>query len=293
MWQSLVRNWVLRTAKEQLYQAAADNLSGTRQEQQASTGEPASPAPVHVGLVFALGIEAGGLVDRLSGAVKTEGAGFIAREGAVAGRRVMLVESGAGRISAAKAAQALIEAHRPQWVISAGFAGGLDDVLRRGDILMANEVVSADGHQFKIDLKIDPTSMAGKPGLHVGRLLTVDKIVATPADKRALGKLHQALAVDMESVAVAEVCRDERVRFLAVRVISDAADHELPPDLDQLVRKKSLAGRIGAATGAIIRRPGSVKDLWQLKEDALVASERLATFLTGVIGQLPGKPDES
>ncbi len=91
----------------------------------------------------------------------------------------------------------------------------------------------------------------------------------------------------MESIAVAEVCRDARARFLAVRAISDAVDEPLPEDIDYLVKRRSTAGRLGAAAGAILRRPSSIKDMWQLKEDALVASERLANFLAGVIAQLP------
>ena len=85
---------------------------------------------------------------------------------------------------------------------------------------------------------------------------------------------------------MAEVCRREKVRFLSVRVISDAVDRQLPPEVDNLVRQRSRAGRIGAVGAAILRRPSSIKDMWQLKEDALVASERLGKFLVGVVGQL-------
>ena len=102
---------------------------------------------------------------------------------------------------------------------------------------------------------------------------------------------HAALAVDMESMAVAQVCRAEKVRFLSVRVIIDEVDRALPRDIDSLLNKKSTAGRLGAAAGAILRRPASIKDMWQLKEDALAASERLAKFLVGVVGQLKRKDE--
>jgi adenosylhomocysteine nucleosidase len=90
----------------------------------------------------------------------------------------------------------------------------------------------------------------------------------------------------METLAVARVCQAEKVRFLAIRAISDSVDQELPRDVDRLVKKKTLAGRLGAAAGAIVNRPSSIKDMWQLKEDALVASSRLATFLAGIVPQL-------
>jgi len=286
MWQSLVRNWLLNQAKERLYEAAQQPAQSRPQGSNATapddeTSPPREPQICHVGVVFALGIEAGGLADRLQGLVATQGAGFTAREGAAEGKRVVLIESGAGQASAEQATASLIAGHAPRWIISAGFAGGLRDEVKPGHIVLADEIVDTQGQRLQIDLR-----MPSGPGLHVGRLLTADRIVASAAEKRSLGLQHSALAVDMESLAVAQVCRDNRVRFLAIRVISDAVDHELPADLDHLMNRKTLAGKIGAATGAIVRRPSSVKDLWQLKEDALVASERLAKFLLGVIAQL-------
>ena len=90
----------------------------------------------------------------------------------------------------------------------------------------------------------------------------------------------------METLAVAEVCHREQQRFLAVRAICDTIDDEFPADVERLVRKKTLARRIGAAAGTIIRRPSTVKDSWRFREAAIVASQRLAKFLEGVIEQL-------
>jgi adenosylhomocysteine nucleosidase len=212
-----------------------------------------------------------------------EGAGFVAREGGLDGRRIVVVESGVGCALARRAAEALILGHQPRWILSAGFAGALDERLRQGDILMADTIVDAAGHELALDLKLESDAARR---LHVGRLLAVDRVIRDPAEKRALGRRHAALAVDMESMAVAEVCRAEKVRFLSVRVIIDDVDRSLPRDIDRLLNTKSMAGRLGAAAGAILRRPSSIKDMWQLKEDALVASQRLAKFLVGVVEQL-------
>lgn len=280
----------MNAAREKMREAAAQAASGATAGAQAEPVQqtaPQSPPVCHVGCVFALSIESGGLVDRLAGVVSSQGEGFTAREGGYEGRRVVLFEGGVGRNAATHATEALIVGHRPRWILSAGFAGGLDDRLAQGDILMADQVVDAEGQRLEIDFKLDPAATAATRHLHVGRLLTLDRIVDTAAEKRALGEQYDALAVDMETSAVAAICRREKVRFLAVRVISDTIDHTLPRDIDRLVRKTTTAGRLGAAAGAILRRPASIKDMWQLKEDALVASERLASFLTGVIGQLP------
>ena len=155
---------------------------------------------------------------------------------------------------------------------------------------MANEILDISGARLAIDLQTESSR-----SVHVGRLLTVDHLICKPAEKAALGAEHHALAVDMESWAVGEVCRQNKVRFLSVRIISDAVDDELPEDLNSLVTQKSTAGRLGAAAGTLFRRPGSVKDMLRLREEALVASDRLAKFLDGVIRQLvpPMVADES
>jgi adenosylhomocysteine nucleosidase len=293
MWQPLLRNWLLGQARQKMREAATEPASqAAGQAQHAEQQEsPKRERPVcHVGLVCALGIEAGGLVDRLSGVIRTEGAGFGAHEGGLDGRRIVIVESGVGRERAARATEALILGHRPRWIVSAGFAGALDERLAQGDLLMADAIVDSQDRQLALDFKLAGPS-APTPHMHVGRLLTLDRVIRDPREKRQLGQRHGALAVDMESMAVAEVCRNEKVRFLSVRVIVDSVDKALPRDIDLLVKKKSTAGRLGAAAGAIFRRPSSIKDMWQLKEDALVASERLAKFLTGVISQLPRKDE--
>jgi adenosylhomocysteine nucleosidase len=293
MWQALLRNWVLGQAQQKMraaaMQAAAEAAAHAKPADEQHPPERTRDV-CHVGLVFALSIEAGGLLDRLQGVIKTQGFGFAAREGGLEGRRLVIVESGAGRAPAARAAEALIRGHRPQWVISAGFAGGLHASMAQGDILLADEIVDSADRKFAIDLKVDREKFAAQRHLHVGRLLTAEGIVREPAEKEALGRRFGALAVDMESIAVAEMCRNQKVRFLAVRVISDTVGRALPKDIDFLVKRRTTAGRLGAAAGAILRRPASIKDMWQLKEDALVASERLASVLLGIVGQLPKMP---
>src|SRR5262249_35764119 len=175
-----------------------------------------------------------------------------AKQGGLKGRGVVAVHCGVGRENAAAATAALIAGHRPQWVISAGLAGGLQSDLMRGDILMPNAIVGEDGRRLAIDLRV-PAGDRPSAGLHVGALLTIDRVAFKADQKRQLGQLHGALAVDMETLGVAEVCQREKQRFLAVRVISDGVDDELPPDVERLVRKKTWMRRIGAAAGTIAR----------------------------------------
>jgi adenosylhomocysteine nucleosidase len=297
MLEIFLRNWLQNAARQKIYEAAQkaaqEQFAGGREsEDEPAANEPAESSsepkqrPCDVAVVFALGIEAGGLEDRLSGAITTKAAGCTFIQGGLQGRHIALVAAGVGQQQAAAATEVLIAGHRPAWVISAGFAGGLQPQLKQNDFLLASEIADASGRCLAIDLFVSPDALARTPGVHVGKLLTVDKIVHRAADKQTLGEQHQALAVDMESLAVAEVCRQQKTRFLSVRIVSDPMDHELPPDIDRLVRQNSKAGRLGAAVGAVVGRPSSVKEMLKLKEDALIATDRLAKFLEGVIVQL-------
>jgi adenosylhomocysteine nucleosidase len=239
---------------------------------------------VDFGVVFALSQESGCFVDMLSRVRITRGDGFIARRGRCRERDVVVVESGPGRQRAAKAAHAMIDAYRPRMVVSSGFAGGLDPSVKRYDLVAAETLVAADGREIALDpaaLNKATTlpSLGDVHSLHRGRLLTTDRIIRLSDEKRRLGAQHQALAVDMESFAVAEVCQARAVPILVVRAISDAVNDELPPDIGRLLSRKTFAGQLGAAVGSVFRRPGAVKDLFHLHQAALECSARLAKFL--------------
>jgi adenosylhomocysteine nucleosidase len=252
----------------------------------ASNLPEANLPPCHVGVVFALGLEAGSLEDRLAGKIAVRGSQFTAWQGGLKGRSVVIVHSGAGQKNAALATTALILGHKPRWVISAGLACGLHPQVQRGDIVMPNCILGEDGQRLAIDFRISSEQTTAVPGLHMGPLLTIDRVAFKTAEKLQLGQRHAALAVDMETLAVAEECCREKQRFLAVRVVSDAVDEELPPDVERLMTRKTWARKIGATAGSIVRRPSTVKDLWRFRETALVCAKKLAGFLEGIIEQL-------
>lgn len=279
---------VRQAAGKKLGAAAVQAARQAAEEAQEPAAEAsASPPPADVGVVFALGAESGGFEDLLQNKVEIIGKGVTVRQGRLDERQVAVVRSGAGREAAAAATEALLDGHDPPWVVSTGFAGGLVPELACHDLLMVDHLVDTSGKRLGIDLHVDRQWLAAAPGVHVGRLLTADHVVRLPDEKRALGKQYDALAVDMETFAVAEVCARREVRFLAVRIISDPIDEELPEDIEKLLQQKSTAGRLGAAVGSIWRRPSSFKDMLRLKEDALLASDKLARFLAGVITGLP------
>jgi adenosylhomocysteine nucleosidase len=249
-------------------------------------GTPPEFLPCDVAFIFALGIESGGLVDLLANSETSTHVHGVERAGKLGGREVAIVEGGVGQKAAARATAEAIQFYRPKWIVSAGFAGGLDEMLRRGHIVMADEVVNAAGESIATDLRLDRESLAATKGLHIGRLVTIDSILREPAERRLLAEKSGAIACDMETFAVAAACRQQGVPFLAIRIISDAVEDELPPEIEYLLKQRSLAGKLGAAAGAVLKRFSAAKDLWKLREDALKASDRLAKFLAGVTNEL-------
>ncbi len=244
---------------------------------------PSRPAeeakPCQVGVVFAQGIESGCLEDLLQSAVTIRGSKFVIREGGWKGRRVVVIRSGPGSHNAAQATEVLIDGHQPRLLISAGFASALCPALKRNDILIADQLLTTEGGRISIELPQALSATLAQPGIHRGPLLSTDRALRLPHEKQSLFQRYAALAVAGETFAVAEVCLRRGVPFCALRVINATADESLPREVQHLLLQKTASARLGAALGAIWHRPASAKDIYQLQENALVASDRLARFL--------------
>ena len=159
--------------------------------------------------------------------------------------------SGVGRATARAAAQKLIDQVRPDRVIAAGFCGALDPGLRVGDIVLSP------------------------------RILTVDRLVATPAEKAALRAATGASAVDMESAAAEDVCRERGVEFVTVRAVSDTADTALSAELVKLLAGGSVS--VWRAVAALVRRPSLFGEFLRLGRDTALAARKLAEVISNTI----------
>lgn len=244
----------------------------------------APPAPADIGIVAALSIEVAPFLARLKDVRKYASDRHTVIEGLYGPKLVTLIVAGPGRKASRRGTELLLAGHRPRWVVSSGFAGALDPALARYALLLPDEVLDPEGNLARVGLEIRGESDG--PAIKTGRLATVDAIIRTAAEKAELREQTGAVAVDMETAAVARICAERAVRFLALRIVSDPADVDLPPEVLSILGP-SGGYRVGAALGAIWKRPASIKDMFRLREHALEAARRLGEALAWTIGRLP------
>jgi adenosylhomocysteine nucleosidase len=198
----------------------------------------------------------------------------------------LLAVSGIGPAAAAAAARRLVLSGAAG-LASFGMAGGLDPALICGAVLLPEEVAAGDGCAAE-GLAV-ATSQAWRQRLRAalpdsfiaggGRLLTSDRPLGRSA-KAAAWRASRAVAVDMESAAVAQVAGQAGVPFIALRVIVDTAADELPPAV--LAASSGGQLRAGRLLGGLLRAPGDAVALIRLSARYRIASR----VLSGVA--LPG-----
>jgi adenosylhomocysteine nucleosidase len=206
-------------------------------------------------------------------------------EGMLAGQPVVLLALGVGRECAHFAAEITVRSYRPDLIISAGFGGGLTDALATGDIVVGTEILdltSDDGYRVQWNTtavrRVPPTFTApGKGRLHYGKIITAPEILHKAADKRRLGQTTGALAVDMETSAVAAVAATTGTDFLAVRCISDTNRDNLPAQFNDFFVMGQLKRR--RVLSACVRDVRVLTDLAWVGHRAHRAGRNLALFL--------------
>jgi adenosylhomocysteine nucleosidase len=217
-----------------------------------------------------------GVVAALEAEARALGPAVRRRDGlACLGDGALLAVSGMGGDLAAPAARRLVEAGVSS-LLSFGLAGGLDPALRAGQVVLPSEVISRDGirmqtssewrrHLSRAIAELEPVT---------GILLSSVEPVATVEGKALLFRETGAAAVDMESLAIAQVAAAHDLPFMAVRVIVDSAADALP-------RAVAAAGRSGQLSilrliGGLAAAPLDLVGLFRLSRRYRTATRSLA-----------------
>jgi len=192
-------------------------------------------------------------------------------EARLARRLGVPVETGGGHAEGAAAAAARLAAQGVSSLVSFGLAGGLDPALAPGAILVPRAVL-LDSDRWDADLALMDRLGGPTPGTLYGG----GRIIATARDKAALHARTGAVAVDLESAAVADVARRHGLPFAALRAVCDPAARGLPR---AALVALDAAGQIGAwrVGAAVLARPWEIPALVRLAGDAARARHTLVT----------------
>ena len=193
------------------------------------------------------------------------------------GHAIVAVLSRIGKVAAATTATVMLERFGVDALVFTGVAGGLGPGVHVGDVVVASGFIQHDmdasplfpRHEvplygralFEADAVLSlqlaeaaqqvllaaerhlgPETLAqfqlSSPKVHQGLIVSGDRFVSTNAESQALREsLPEALAVEMEGAAVAQVCWDYGLPFAAVRTISDRADDAAHTDFNRFIRE--------------------------------------------------------
>lgn len=241
-------------------------------------------------LVVALAVERHALQGSLQERRRQGLGGRPAVRGRLAGRDILLVQAGIGRDRAHDTVIAAAREFAVDAAWSLGFAGGLTDRLRPGDLVFPAAVLddadtgggplAADSSHATVYAAL---SRAAIP-VDAGNVITVETVLRTPEAKRAVRQRSGAVAAEMEAAGVARAARDLGIPWAALKAVVDAADDPVPPFLAKCTTPQGdfrwrglLAGALEGRDfyrslgrlGRASRRAG--RTLWQASEVAFEA----------------------
>lgn len=201
-----------------------------------------------VAVLAALREEAKALARHL-GRARIEGPGLQSWAGRLAGKPVVLIVTGVGKVAAAIAAQFACDVYHPRALVSIGLAGATQSDDAHGRLIVASGAVQHDmdarpltdaqGVVAGLGLSVFPAdttlsdmfrraaeSTIGQSGrVSSGLVLTGDQIVTSRAARDLItAAFPDGACLDMETAAIAQVAHQNGMSWGGLRVTSDSAD---------------------------------------------------------------------
>ena len=182
--------------------------------------------------------------------------------GKLAGKPVLLAQSGIGKVNAAITTTLLINQYNAAYIINTGSAGGLQGGMKQGDVVIGTQTAhhDADATAFGYAIGQIPqlpprfdsdatlvehaahaaTAFDGAT-VHHGLIVSGDQFINS-ADKIASIRTHfpDALAVEMEAAAIAQTAYQFSRPCVIVRALSDLADGEAEYSFGQFLQTASV-----------------------------------------------------
>lgn len=189
---------------------------------------------------------------------------------------IAILHTGVGEKICRERIGPFLDAQQFDFLISSGFAGGVDPSLGAGDLLLAENFS-------------DPALLARARDILIARvacLATADRIVANAADRAAFARERNAVAVDMETEWIAQACAARKLPLLSLRAISDTALAPFPAPpavLFDLARQQTNPLSLARY---LLMHPNAISRLLRFVRQIATARAELATALTTVLRTL-------
>ena len=223
------------------------------------------------GVIGAMESEITKLRSLLTAPERADIAGLTFYSGTLGAHRVILVQSGIGKVNAARCTQILIDRFSPDYIVNTGIAGGVGTGLCVADVVIGTELVQHDfdisvfGHArgylatgvdhdkptvFHSDAALVEAARAAacsviEPGrVKTGRIASGDQFISELSVKHDIAAYFGAAAAEMEGCAIAQTAAYSGVPFVVIRAISDLADDSAPDssiDLEQMTADLSAS----------------------------------------------------
>ena len=177
------------------------------------------------------------LVHLLSDPVIENDGGFEFSIGQLGDNTLILLPCGIGKVNAAVGTAVLIRRYKPDCVVSTGCAGGVDAGLSVMDVVVSTQTAYHDvtipgceygqvqglPARFRSEEQLVEAALSlHLPNIHAGLICTGDQFITDRAQLDHIkDQFPEALAVDMESTAIAQTCFLLQTPFVSFRILSD------------------------------------------------------------------------
>lgn len=162
--------------------------------------------------------------------------------GIIGSNEVVTIYGFVGKVESAMITQGIIDKFKPKYILHCGSAGSISPDLKIGDIVCGTTFYE---HDFQGGNPL-PVSGSSKllellkdvyPHIVLGPIVSGDVIVSEKKVKDLLYTKYNALAVDMDSAAMAKVCFENGVQFCSLKVIVDTSEEHAQVEYEQNFRK--------------------------------------------------------
>ena len=158
-------------------------------------------------------------------------------------------------------------------MLSWGTAGALAGTLQPGSLVLPKQVLTPTGDTYDVDgdwrARV-AACLQNQVASNEGPLVQSATVVADVTGKAQLFERLGAVAVDMESAAVAAVATQARVPFIVIRAVADAAHTTIPQEVLGAVDAHG-EWRLLVLAGLLLRRPRVLLDCVRLLQDSRAA----------------------